>query len=80
MEVAISQAMSVYEVQWKMKYKFFCIPARTPEEAADEMNNFIASKQVAEIDRQLIANGDRSYWSVCVSYIESGKTWVVSHE
>jgi superfamily II DNA helicase RecQ len=51
-----------------MKYKFFTIPARDPEAAETALNAFCNQHRVSFVEKQLIADGADSFWSVCVSW------------
>ncbi len=51
-----------------MRVKFFPVPALTPDEANDEINQFCATHRVTALDKQLIADGERSFWAVCITY------------
>ena len=51
-----------------MKYKFFTIPARDPETAEAALNAFCNQHRVSFVEKQLIADGADSFWSVCVSW------------
>ena len=53
-----------------MKYKFFAIPARFPEVAEAELNAFCSQHRICFIDKQLVNDGDDSFWSICVSWLE----------
>lgn len=55
-----------------MKWMFFCIPARQPGQAGEEMNRFCASRQVVSVDKEFVPDGANSFWSVCVGYRRSG--------
>ncbi|MEW6220413.1 MAG: reverse transcriptase/maturase family protein [Thermodesulfobacteriota bacterium] len=55
-----------------MKYRFFAVPALDPEVAASELNGFLGSVRVANLEKNLIADGQRSFWAVCVAYWEGG--------
>jgi len=55
-----------------MKLQFFTIPVRDPEAVTTELNAFLASHRIAQIDRQFVADGGNSAWSVCVTYLDSG--------
>jgi len=39
----------------------------TPEE---ELNRFLSGHRVLSVDRQLVADGVRSVWAVCVAYVD----------
>lgn len=51
-----------------MKYKFFSIPARAPETAEAALNAFCSQHRVSFVEKQLVADGADSFWSVCVSW------------
>lgn len=53
-----------------MKYRFFSIPAMMPDAMQDDMNRFCAAHRVISIEKQFVQDGERSYWAVCVSYVE----------
>jgi superfamily II DNA helicase RecQ len=53
-----------------MKYRFFSIPALMPEDMQDEMNRFCAAHRVINIEKQFVQDGERSYWALCVCYVE----------
>lgn len=53
-----------------MKYKFFAIPAMSPETASNELDRFLTSTRIASVEKQLIPDGDSSFWSFCISYYD----------
>jgi superfamily II DNA helicase RecQ len=53
-----------------MKLQFFTIPVSDPTAAMDELNAFLAVHRVVTVERQFVADGANSLWSVCVSYVE----------
>ncbi len=52
-----------------MKMQFFSIPVLDPESASHALNAFLADHRVVQVERQFVANGANSLWSVCVSYV-----------
>lgn len=54
-----------------MKIQFFTIPALDPAGAADELNQFCAGQKVIDLERQFVAAGSNSFWSICVCYQEA---------
>ncbi len=54
-----------------MKLRFFAIPAAMPEAAQEDINQFCAAHRVVSTEKHLIQDGERSYWAVCVSYLEA---------
>jgi superfamily II DNA helicase RecQ len=56
-----------------MKFEFFSIPACSPEQGQQELNSFCSSHRIASIEKQFVANGEQSYWAICVSYLDSQK-------
>lgn len=53
-----------------MKYQFFDIPARDSTSATATLNRFLAEHHVLSVDRQLIVDGQASYWAVSVSWVD----------
>jgi superfamily II DNA helicase RecQ len=51
-----------------MRFCFFTIPIQAPDEAATELNQFLASHRILAIDRQFAADGANSAWAICVSF------------
>jgi superfamily II DNA helicase RecQ len=53
-----------------MPYQFFAVPVLDSETLAAELNKFLSSNKVIEVDKQLVESGAMSYWSFCVKYLE----------
>lgn len=53
-----------------MKQKFFAIPALAPEPAETELNQFLSSHRIAHLEKQFVAAGNESFWSICVTWLE----------
>jgi superfamily II DNA helicase RecQ len=53
-----------------MQFKFFMIPASNAVEAEAELNAFVRSHRVLTVNRQLVADGQASYWAVAVEYLD----------
>jgi superfamily II DNA helicase RecQ len=51
-----------------MRLRFFTVPVHATEDAATELNQFLAAHRVLAIDRQLVADGANSAWAICVSF------------
>lgn len=56
-----------------MKFEFFSIPALSPGEGQQELNSFCSINRIASIEKQFVANGEQSYWAICVSYLDKEK-------
>jgi hypothetical protein len=52
--------------------QIFSIPARGCQESAEEFNQFLRSRRIVAIERQLILDNGNAYWSLCVEYLERG--------
>lgn len=50
-----------------MTYRFFVIPAFDPAAAEAELNQVLAASRVLSVERQFVANGEASFWALCVS-------------
>lgn len=53
-----------------MQIKIFTIPIGDNGAAVEEMNRFLRSNKVLEVQNQLISNENGAYWCFCVRYIE----------
>lgn len=53
-----------------MQIKLFTIPVGDSGAAQDEMNRFLRSNKILEVQNQLISNENGAYWCFCVRYIE----------
>jgi superfamily II DNA helicase RecQ len=53
-----------------VKYRFFYIPARDPERAADELNECLARERVVAVHREFVASGGDSFWAVAVEILD----------
>ncbi len=56
-----------------MEFKIFAISAQYGEDANEELNKFMRSHKVIDIDKEFVG-GDKGYWSFCISYISGGKS------
>lgn len=54
-----------------MHMRFFTIPALVGEQAAAELNRFVAAHRILGIERQFVQDGRNSAWCLCVSYLEA---------
>ena len=58
-----------------MQLKFFTIPAigdgNSPME--EELNSFLRGHRILSVQRELVNNGQMSFWCCCVEYIEGSK-------
>jgi len=41
-------------------------------EAVEEMNRFLRAHRIVNVDRQFVADGEKSCWFFCVEYFEGG--------
>ena len=60
-----------------MKLAFFNIPVFYSNDAADDLNSFLASHRIHEVQQQFIDNGTNSCWAFTVSYGEPGNAGAV---
>ncbi|MDM8548255.1 hypothetical protein QUF61_17325 [Candidatus Venteria ishoeyi] len=56
-----------------MKLAFFTIPVQSPQAASEQLNRFLESHVILNIERQFIQDGQNSLWAVCVSYQNSAE-------
>lgn len=51
-----------------MKIDFFCITVREGEQETERLNQLLNSFRVLSVDREFVADGVNSFWSICVQY------------
>lgn len=49
-----------------MRVDFFTIPVQAGAETTEELNRLLSSARILTVDRQFVADGASSFWSVCV--------------
>lgn len=54
-----------------MQFKLFYLPAQGEQKLEEELNRFIRSHKVIEVNKQLI-EGSQPGWCFCITYILSG--------
>lgn len=55
-----------------MRFHFATVPIHGSADAEEELNQFLAIHRVIALDRQLVADGSRSAWAICVTYVDPG--------
>jgi hypothetical protein len=53
-----------------LKYKFFKVLASDSETGESLLNSFLAKFNVINVEKHIIANGDQSFWAICVAYLD----------
>ena len=51
-----------------MPYRIFTVPIAQPDGAIQELNQFLATHQVVEVDRQFCPNDGQPFWTFCINY------------
>ena len=54
-----------------MAYRVFTLPVHDPGAAETELNGFLASHRVLSIDRRFVEEGERSFWTFCVDFVDA---------
>ncbi len=57
-----------------MQIKIYTIPTVGGERLNEEMNVFLRSKKILQVEQQLIAQTQGAYWTFCIKYIEDLNT------
>lgn len=52
-----------------MQHRFFMISVANPTEAEAELNDFCQQQRIANIEKQFVADGANSFWSICVTWL-----------
>ena len=62
-----------------MRLHFVTVPIHGSAEAEEELNQFLAMHRVIAVDRQLVADGARSAWAICVAGADASAKKRVNH-
>ena len=54
-----------------MQLKVFILPLKNVSAAEAEMNAFLRSRRVLAVKKEFVADGENSFWTFCVEYLES---------
>jgi superfamily II DNA helicase RecQ len=54
-----------------MQLKLFILPVKNVAAAEAEMNAFLRSHRVLAVKKEFVADGENSFWTFCVEYLES---------
>lgn len=55
-----------------MQLKVFLLPVKHLTAAEAEMNAFLRSHRVLAVKKEFVGDGENSFWTFCVEYLESG--------
>jgi superfamily II DNA helicase RecQ len=61
-----------------MQLKLFILPVKNLDAAEGEMNGFLRSHRVLAVKKEFVADGENSFWTFCVEYLDSAAgaaTW-----
>ena len=54
-----------------MQLKLFIVPVKNVNAAEAEMNAFLRGHRVLAVKKEFVADGENSFWTFCVEYLES---------
>ena len=54
-----------------MQLKLFILPVKNLSAAEAEMNAFLCSHRVLAVKKEFMGDGENSFWTFCVEYLES---------
>ena len=49
-----------------MRIDFFTVPVQSGESATEELNRMLSSTRILSVERQFVADGASSFWSLCI--------------
>lgn len=53
-----------------MRLAFFLVPVQDANEAAADLNRFLAANRILSVERHFLADGEKSAWALCVTFAE----------
>jgi hypothetical protein len=54
-----------------MQLNLFVLPVKSLAAAEGEMNGFLRAHRVLAVKKEFVADGENSFWTFCVEYLES---------
>ena len=54
-----------------MQLKLFVVPVKNVNAAEAEMNAFLRGHRVLAVKKELVVDGENSFWTFCVEYLEN---------
>ncbi len=66
--------MGVAQNFFEMQIKLYSIPIVGGEKINEDMNVFLRSKKILQVENQIVSNAQGSYWTFCIKYIEDLNT------
>jgi superfamily II DNA helicase RecQ len=63
----------------RVKLRFFAVPMLDGDEESQELNRFLSMNRVLQVERHFVADGPRSAWAICVSYLDRGGRPALEH-
>jgi hypothetical protein len=58
-----------------MQLRLFIVPVENLEPAEAEMNTFLRSHRILTVKKEHLADGESSFWTFCLEYLESAPGW-----
>jgi superfamily II DNA helicase RecQ len=52
-----------------LQYRFFIIPAKDIPDAESELNRFLRSVRIVNVQRDFVGHGENSFWGLAVEYL-----------
>lgn len=53
-----------------MRFKFFTVSSQASSQAEKELNDFCYQHRIIHIDKQIVLDGQNSFWSFCLTWQE----------
>jgi superfamily II DNA helicase RecQ len=53
-----------------MQIQIFNIPVPASQDETDELNKFLRSHTIIDVEKQLISTGSNAWWTFCIRYLE----------
>jgi superfamily II DNA helicase RecQ len=61
-----------------MQLKLFIVPVKNLSLPEGEMNAFLRSHRVLAVRKEFVSDGENSFWTFCVEYLESAPAGIAS--
>ena len=61
-----------------MQLKLFIVPVKNLSVPEGEMNGFLRSHRVLAVRKEFVSDGENSFWTFCVEYLESAPAGIAA--
>lgn len=62
-----------------MQIKLFTIPVVSGEQVGEDLNRFLRSQKIVDVEKHLVTLRDSAFWTFCITYLPGGSPAAETH-